>query len=132
MDASSLISVGSAYAPTVLSGTADILNGGSNDLLEQLRAQENNRDFTREMLYRNEKVNARLAQWNANLQYNMWKNQFDYQTPDKQVARLQQAGINPSSVYGGSGQQQSQSPSSLGTPQVLHYLKEYMYPCSWV
>lgn len=118
MDASSLISVGGAYAPTVLSGTADILNGGSNDFLEQLRAQENNRDFTREMLYRNEKVNARLAQWNANLQYNMWKNQFDYQSPKNQVSRLQQAGINPSSVYGGSGQQQSQAPSSLGTPQV--------------
>lgn len=118
MGTDSLISVGSAYAPTVMSGAADILNGGSDDLLEQLRSMENNRDFTREMLYRNEKVNARLAKWSQNLQYNMWKNQFDYQSPQNQVKRLQEAGINPSSVYGGSGQQQSQAPSNLGTPQV--------------
>ena len=83
-------------------------------------------DFTREMYSRQFNDYPELLRQTSEQQFKLWSQQFDkqnvYNNPSAAVGRLLSAGINPASVYGGSGSSvlNSMGASSLPTnvPQI--------------
>lgn len=64
-------------------------------------------------------TNVQLAKDARNYDYQMWNEQNAYNTPQMQMQRLQEAGLNPNLVYGsGAGQTTASSPQKAPVPQV--------------
>lgn len=89
---------------------ASVLGGVGSSLLNKSAQKDAN------------KANMELAkfQWDKNL--DMWKMQNAYNSPEQQMARLREAGLNPNLVYGnGSAANVSSSAPSYKAPNIEAY-----------
>lgn len=89
-------------APLITAGAS--LLGGAADAFSTGRQNRRSMDFSREMYQR---------QYNDNL--NLWKLQNEYNSPQAQMKRFQQAGLNPHLIY---GQGNSGNAGNIPTPDV--------------
>nr|DAH49897.1 MAG TPA: DNA pilot protein VP2 [Microviridae sp.] len=63
--------------------------------------------------------NMEIAKYNWEQQKEMWHMQNDYNKPSAQMARYQEAGLNPNLIYG-SGSASAGNSTSIPTPQMAH------------
>lgn len=69
--------------------------GGIAQSIIDSRTQKRNVDMTNQ-------ANMNLAQYQYNKDLEMWNRANEYNSPSAQMARFQQAGLNPNLIYGGS------------------------------
>lgn len=81
--------------------------GGLFDSNSQQETNEQNQQFAREM----------YAQQRAD-NLSMWHTQNDYNSPQKQMQRLRESGLNPNLVYGNGSAVNTASPVANATPNV--------------
>ncbi|UPW41906.1 DNA pilot protein [Dipodfec virus RodF1_76] len=63
--------------------------------------------------------NMEIAKYNWEQQKEMWHMQNEYNKPSAQMARYQEAGLNPNLIYG-SGSASAGNSTSIPTPQMAH------------
>lgn len=97
-DVANLVSAGAAAATTITTGKA---NRRGAKLARELN--DSNQQFQREINDLN---------WQRALQ--SWNMENDYNSPSSQMARYQQAGLNPNLIY-----QQENTASDLGAPEAV-------------
>lgn len=95
-------------AATLIPAAASLASNAFNAITGQ-SANKKNREFQEQMYER---------QKNDNL--NMWNLQNDYNNPQQQMKRLQEAGLNPNLVYGNGGQTGGTA-SPISTPDRGSY-----------
>lgn len=83
------------------------LIGGLFDNNSQQTTNEQNQQFAREMYERQRADNL-----------SMWHTQNDYNSPQKQMQRLRESGLNPNLVYGNGSAVNTASPVANATPNV--------------
>ena len=68
------------------------------------------------------KTNIQLAQQSREHDVNMWNQQNQYNTPQQQMQRLTEAGLNPHLMYGQGNTGNAASPQKAPVPQVENEL----------
>lgn len=88
-------------------GAAGNILGPAINAIGQSSANKKNRAFTREMYDRT---------YQDNLAF--WRMQNDYNSPEQQMQRLRDAGLNPHLIYGSSSSGAAGTAGSIPTPEV--------------
>lgn len=105
----------SLLAAAAITGAASVLGSGANAVAGG-NSNKKNRAFQEEMYKTQQKDN--LMNWNM---------QNDYNSPQKQMERLQAAGLNPNLIYGNGGGvgNAPSSPQSPDKPNYTHKPQNY-------